>query len=280
VAGIEEQKKGKFKVFFQSLAMQADHRSSRIEFEVGRLIDYSIVLKKTHEDQIRPPCRFLFVLSIALVLQVSKGKLKIESDLHVIHVFKSGNDYKKDKKIVEGINKLKLHFEEPDLDKPDKACFAVINYANGKDKITIDNLVADWRRLQVGFILTDEKAARKMSHNLVQNDKSAGYFSMRFGFDYTDTDSHYIVQMNEQDGACDLMLEPRTYTGPKQAKAKPVAEIKHPSRPAKKQPPEEEKSRSGSIRGRSQSEDEDIYKKQYKPRTRELKEDSGSDAKS
>jgi len=63
------------------------------------------------------------------------------------------------------------------------------------DTLTVDNLVADWRRLQTGDLCSDMRQAKQLS-SIKQ--KNAGTFTMDYGFFFNEPGTLINVMLDEQ----------------------------------------------------------------------------------
>ena len=62
------------------------------------------------------------------------------------------------------------------------------------ETLKVENLAADWKRLQTGDLCIDVREAKQLSS---LNQKNAGTFTMRYGFFYTEPDQLINVLVDE-----------------------------------------------------------------------------------
>lgn len=86
---------------------------------------------------------------------------------------------------------------------------AVTNY-DEIESISVKNLVADWRRLQIANIVLDERTAKQMSQHC--DGKVSGCFCMRFGFDYGNPKQLIAVLIDQVTNQ--IQFDPVQYEGP------------------------------------------------------------------
>lgn len=75
----------------------------------------------------------------------------------------------------------------------------IVNYGSIRS-LEIKNLVADWKRLLIAYILCDERLAKTLHQQNSGSGRKSGYLVMKYGFDYENLDSLYSILVGEQIG--------------------------------------------------------------------------------
>ena len=70
-------------------------------------------------------------------------------------------------------------------------------------ELKIENLIVDWRRLNIGYLVNDQKQAKQLT--LTAGTANTGYYCMKYGFDFADPDTLYSVLMDEHSGSMDFI---------------------------------------------------------------------------
>lgn len=187
-------------------------KSDTIKFEVGNLLDFNFCLRKQHEDQVRPKSRYLFISSIMVSVKYTKdNRVELDSEISVVPVL-SQPTFKRDPICLEAIQRIKHQFGCNSFEKSNQSALAILNY-DETNLLTIQNLVADWKRIWIAEVMADDKLSRTMNNQEGGKGKKSGYLVMKYGFDYKNLDQLYAVLIDEQNSQ--ITIDAIEYEGPR-----------------------------------------------------------------